>query len=236
MDMSARKISGTKDFGMKHFDRDLTRGEEIVNTVTHAVGAFVSVGGLVALLVKVAGQGDAIATVGAAIFGVALIFMYAASSLYHASCAVYGEYKPSRLRDFLQKCDHSMIFFLIIGTYIPVCWSAIGGWIGWTVFGIVGACCVLGVILNLIDVQRYHKVCLVLNLVTGWAIVAAALPCYNGIGPIGFNFLVAGGIFYTVGVLFYRMQNVYGMHAIWHLFVIGGSLMHYLMIYFYCYV
>lgn len=214
--------------------RDFTRSEEIIHALTHGAAALLGIPGLILMMLQAIGQG-VLATSAAAIYGASLIILYSASCAYHASCARFGEHTISPVRDFFMKCDHSMIFILILGTYTPACLAAMGGTIGWTVFGIVAACCTLGIILNIIDVKRFHKISLILYIVTGWTIVIACVPLLHAIGPIGFALIVGGGILYTVGVIFYRMEHIPYMHIIWHLFVIGGSLMHYLAIYFYCF-
>ena len=108
--------------------------------------------------------------------------------------------------------------------------------VGWCVFAVVATSSVLGLVLNSIDVDKYHKISLVLYLVTGWTIAAASVPYFKAIGPVGFGFLLLGGAFYTVGVIFYKMQKVPYMHVLWHLFVLGGSVMHFFMVYGYCLV
>ena len=216
-------------------ERQYLLKEEILHTVTHAIGALLGVLALVLLILKALPLG-AVATVGAIVFGVSLIALYSASALYHGSCAYYGEYVVSPVRDFFMKCDHCMIFILIVGTYTPACIYAMGGVVGWCVFGVVATSSILGLILNSIDVDRYHKISLVLYLVTGWTIAAASVPYFKAIGPVGFGFLLLGGAFYTVGVIFYKMQKVPYMHVLWHLFVLGGSVMHFFMVYGYCLV
>jgi len=215
-------------------EREFSRYEEVTHAITHAVGAVLGVLGLILLLIKASGAGF-LSVFSASLYGASRIILYSASCAYHSSCAVYGSYKPSRVRDFFMKCDHSMIYFLILGTYTPACLASMGGFVGFTVFGVVAVCCILGVILNVIDVERFKKISLILYLVTGWTIVIALRPYYDAIGPRGIGFLVLGGILYTVGVIFYKMQNIRNMHIIWHFFVLAGSVMHYIMVYFYCY-
>lgn len=214
--------------------RELTRDEEIMHALTHGVGALFCVAGLVLLILKAAAL-NAIAVVGASIYGASLVILYSASALYHTSCIKYRSLEEGALRRVCQKIDHSMIFLLILGTYTPACLTSLGGWMGWTVFGIVAFCSALGMTLNFISVKKFEKIALALNLISGWMIVIVAIPYYNAIGPVGFNYLVAGGLFYTVGVVFYKLQSIPYMHVIWHLFVIAGSAMHFIMIYNFCY-
>lgn len=209
-----------------------SRAEEIANTATHGAAASLGCIGLFFLILKAHYHG-ALAVAGAIFFGASLILLYLASTLYHATCISRPE--GDRLRSVMQKCDHVMIFLLILGTYVPACWTALGGWCGWTVFSVVGTCSLLGMALSWISVERFEKICLILNIISGWTIVIASIPYYNAIGPIGFNFLVAGGLFYTFGIIFYKMDKVPFMHVVWHLFVMLGSVMHFVMIYNFVY-
>ncbi|MBE6645800.1 MAG: hemolysin III family protein [Ruminococcaceae bacterium] len=224
-------------FGKEKVDipeREYFKYEEVTHAVTHGIGAGLSVLALVLLLLKTSGLGF-LSVLSASVYGISMIVLYSASCAYHASCSVYGDYKPSRVRDFFMKCDHSTIFFLILGTYTPACLVSMRGPVGFTVFGIVASCCIFGFVLNVISVERFYKVSQILYLLTGWTIVVALYPFYNAIGLRGIGFLVLGGILYTVGVAFYKMKNIPNMHIIWHLFVLGGSVMHYVMVYFYCF-
>ena len=214
--------------------RELTRKEEIIHAITHGIPALLSILGLILLILKAIESG-AVAVVGASIYGASLIILYSASCLYHSSCIKYRSLEEGALRRVCQKIDHSMIFILILGTYTPAYLTSLGGWVGWTIFGIVAFCSVLGMTLNFISVKKFEKFALALNLISGWMIVIAAIPFYNAIGQVGFNYLVAGGLFYTIGVIFYKLQNIPYMHVIWHIFVIAGSLMHYVMVYNFIY-
>ncbi len=214
--------------------RGFTAKEEWIHSATHGLTALVAIFATVLLVLRAAPLGT-VHTLGAALFGISLVILYSASATYHASCAIFPSEVRSRVRDIAQKFDHCCIFILIVGTYIPACFTSLGGAIGWTVFGVVGTCCTVGLILNAISVERFQGVSLWLYIITGWTIAIASVPLYRVIGSAGFAFLLAGGIFYTVGVIFYRLQNIKYMHIIWHSLVILGSVMHYLMVYFYCY-
>ena len=213
--------------------REFTRAEEVAHSVTHGAGAILGILGLILLIIKAIPSGVA-AIVGASVFGAALIILYSASCAYHTSCAVFGSIKPSRVRDITMKCDHSLIYILILGTYTPACISAMGGAIGYTVFGVVFACCALGMTLNVINVERFMKVSLALYVIAGWTIAIAVKPYYDAIGMDGIILLVFGGIAYTVGIFFYKAKSVKYMHIIWHFFVLLGSVLHFLMVYLYC--
>ncbi len=212
--------------------REYSRFEEITHAVTHGAGALLSAVGLVFLILKAAG--DPIALVSAIVFGISLIVLYLASCAYHSSCVIFGETAPSRIRDLAMKCDHSLIYILILGTYTPACLAAMGGAVGIAVFAIVAAACLLGIVLNVIDVERFKRISLILYLVAGWTIAAAIYPYYTAVGPGGIACLLLGGAAYTVGVLFYRAKHIKYMHIVWHLFVLLGSIFHYFMVYSYC--
>ena len=202
--------------------------EEFLHSLTHGSSALLSAVGLVFLMIKTVTLG-ALDFIGSIIFGVSLVMLYSASAIYHAS-----PYE-TKSREVLQKLDHCMIFVLILGTYVPACWTSLGGWLGWCVFAVVAVCGIVGVAINLIDIGRFYKFSLVLYVVSGWMIAIATVPFIKSIGFEGFAFLLGGGIFYTAGLIFYRMKNTKYMHLVWHLFVMLGSLMHYIMIYSYVY-
>ena len=205
-----------------------SKKEERLNAVTHIISAILAAIGSALLIIKVSDMG-ALAVVSATLYGASMIILYSASSIYHLA------HNGTRTKIFLQKLDHASIFLLITGTYIPGCWIAMGGVVGWLVFGVVGFCGIVGIVLNCISVKKYSKICLFLYIVAGWTIAAALYPYYKAIGGMGILFLVLGGLLYTGGIFFYRKKKTPYMHAIWHMFVTLGSVMHYFMVYFYCY-
>ena len=211
--------------------REFTRLEETVHAVTHGTGAILGIIGLIFLVIKAS---TATALLSSVIFGISLILLYAASGTFHASCAVWGTHKPSRFRDFTEKCDHSLIYLLILGTYAPACLSAMGGTVGYLLFALVATCCVLGFVLNVINVKRFAKISMVLYVISGWTIAAAIYPYYRAVGVGGIALLLAGGVSYTVGLLFYRARHIPYLHIVWHALVLLGSVLHFLMVYFYC--
>lgn len=205
-----------------------SKNEELVNALTHGIGALAAILATVLLVIKTAGLGT-LSVVSAVLYGSSMII------LYSASCAYHTVKNGTRAKVFLQKFDHASIFLLITGTYIPGCWVSMGGVVGWLVFSLVFGCGIVGIVLNCIDVKRFSRICLWLYIIAGWTIAAALYPYYKAIGGMGILFLVAGGILYTGGIVFYKMKKTPYMHALWHVFVILGSVMHYLMVYFYCY-
>ena len=152
-----------------------TNTEELLHSLTHGASAILSAFGLAFLIMKTVALG-ALDLVGSVIFGISLVMLYSASAIYHS--APY----ETKSRAVLQKLDHCMIFVLILGTYVPVCWTSLGGWIGWSVFSVVALCSVIGVVINLIDIGRFHKLSLVLYVVSGWMIAIATIPFIKVLG------------------------------------------------------
>lgn len=208
-------------------------GEEIANAVSHCVGALLSIAGTAVLLVVAAQRSTAIGVVSAALYGASLILLYCFSTLYHS---ITNEKAKRVMRVF----DHCSIYLLIVGTYIPISLVVIGRMahhpaLGWSIFGVNTACMVLGILLNAIDLERHKKIALVLDVVMGWLIIVSIRHVYQVVGTGGLIFMVAGGLSYTLGLVFYRAKRTKYMHFIWHLFVLAGSICHYFFILFYCY-
>ena len=221
--------AGCKTLSTRH--REFTRLEETVHAATHGAGAILGIIGLIFLVIKAS---TATALLSSVIFGISLILLYAASGTFHASCAIWGTQKPSRFRDFTEKCDHSLIYLLILGTYAPACLSAMGGTVGYLLFALVATCCVTGFVLNVVNVQRFIRVSLVLYVISGWAIAAAVLPFYRAVGAGGVALLLLGGVSYTGGLIFYGLRKIPYFHIVWHLLVLLGSVLHFFMVYLYC--
>lgn len=215
-----------------------TLGEEIFNSVSHGIGAGLSVAGLVIMVVFSAVQGDPWKVVGSAIFGASLIILYTMSTLYHSFT------NPTAKKVF-RIFDHSTIFILIAGTYTPitlVTMRSVNKGLAWTIFGILWGLTVIGIVLNSINLEKFKKISLVCYVIMGWSIIMAVNPLI--ISPIknhtpfpiplgGMIFLLIGGIFYTVGIIFYKMKSVKYMHSIWHLFTVAGSVFHFFAILLY---
>ena len=211
--------------------RPFTRPEEIAHAIIHGAGAVL---GVIALILMLGKASSTAGLISAAVFGISLILLYAASGRFHAACAVKGMQSPSPFRDFAEKCDHSLIFLLILGTYTPACLAAMGGFVGYALFSLVGVCCVVGFVLNVINVQKFIRVSMVLYVIAGWAIAAAIYPYYLAVGFGGVAMLLAGGVSYTVGLLFYRARHIPYLHIVWHVLVLLGSVFHFFMVYNYC--
>lgn len=200
--------------------------EEWANSLTHGLGAVLSVAGLVVLVVLASLAGDPWRIVSASIFGATLILMYSASTLYHAIQA-------PRVRELLRRCDHIAILYLIAGTYTPFTLVTLhGGW-GWTLFGIVWGLTVAGTVVHLTALRRFHLLMVGLYLFMGWSVLIAIRPLIEALPGTGLALLVAGGLSYTLGVVFYLYKRLPFNHAIWHLFVLAGSVLHYCAVLFF---
>ncbi|MBO4310462.1 MAG: hemolysin III family protein [Lachnospiraceae bacterium] len=201
--------------------------EEISNAISHGIGAALFIAGTVIMIVQASiGKKGALAITGVSIFGASLILLYLTSCLYHS----LTNYKAKKV---FRKLDHCMIFLLITGTYTPICLSLIGGFVGWSVWGINMACTVLGVTLNAISVRKFDKISQILYIIMGWSILMASYSVIKVIPLPGLLLVLLGGILYTLGTLFYRKKDVKFSHFVWHLFVILGSLPHFAMILYY---
>jgi hemolysin III len=199
---------------------------EKLNAWTHLVGALLAIGGAAVLITEAALDGDAWKVVSVSIYGATLVLLYSASTLYHS---VQG-----RAKDVLRKFDHNGIYLLIAGSYTPFCLVSLrAGW-GWWLFGIIWSLAIVGVLQELRSNGGARRLSMAIYIVMGWAAVAALVPVRAALGTAGFAWLAAGGVVYTLGIVFYvldtRMRHA---HGIWHLFVIGGSAVHYFTILFY---
>ena len=199
----------------------LGRGEEIANSLTHGVGAVLAVAGLVVLALSASRGGTARTVVGCVVFGATLVLLYSASTLYHS----LGHGRP-RAKAVLRALDHSAIFLLIAGTYTPFTLVSLRGPWGWSLFGVVWGLAVAGIALRLTLRRRPTALFVALYLAMGWCVVVAAKPLLAAVGPGGIALLVAGGLAYSLGVVFYAWRRPYH-HAIWHAFVLAGSAFHY---------
>lgn len=206
--------------------RPQSRGEELANSISHGVGAVLSLVGAVFLIGQGLMSGSRITVASLTAYGISLVLLYSASAVYHAV-------KSTRLKAALRVMDHCSIYVLILGTYIPMSLLVIGGKIGWILFLTNTSLAVLGITLTAIDLKRFDKVSLVLYALMGWLVVLALRTVLAAMTPVGAFLLVAGGVAYTVGILFYRSKRSY-MHFVWHLFVLAGSVLQYLCIVISC--
>ena len=204
-------------------------GEEIFSSVSHGVGCLLSVAGLVVLVVFSALKSDAWSVVSSAIYGGSLTVLYCMSTLYHA---ITNE----KAKKFFQIMDHNTIFFLIAGTYTPITLDVLrrnDPVLGWVLFGIVWGAAIIGICLNSIDLKKYSKPSIVCYIAMGWVIIFAIKPLLTAMAPFSLLFLVLGGVFYTVGVIFYAIKKIKYFHSVWHIFTIAGSAFQYFAILYY---
>lgn len=216
----------TNPIGKRPPGKLYTLGEEIFNAVTHGVGGGLSIAALVIMVVIAAVRGDAYKIVSAVIFGASLIILYTMSTLYHAI-------SNRRAKKVFQVFDHCTIYLLIAGTYTPYTLVTLRGSVGWWLFGIIWGLAILGVVLNAVDMKKFNVISTILYPVMGWAIVVAFRPLCEALAPGGIWLLVAGGLCYTLGMIFYGLGKVRYMHSVWHLFVLGGSVCHFLSVVLY---
>lgn len=203
-------------------------GEEMVNSISHGLGAALSVAALALLIVRAvfhAPEGQtASCVVGFTIFGASLVLLYLMSTLYHSML-------PRRARRVFKILDHSAIYILIAGTYSAFCLSVLLGPTGWTLFGLVWGLAAIGVTLDAVFDCRLKWVSLPLYLFMGWLVLIVIRPLMAVIPPLSLNFLLIGGVSYTLGSLFFVMKLKW-MHGVWHGFVLAGSVFHFFAVYF----
>lgn len=204
----------------------VSTAEEIINSITHGLGALLGIAGTAVAIVWAALFGNAYSVVAASIYGATLIVLYTMSTLYHA-LTHKGAKKVFRV------FDHCSIFLLIAGTYTPYTLVTLNGGLGWTLFGIIWGFTVLGIVLNAISIEKFKKFSAICYIAMGWLIIIAIKPMWALMGNSAMLLLLLGGIAYTVGFVFYALKNIRFMHGIWHLFVLTGSILHYFSILFY---
>lgn len=199
-------------------ERAPSLGEEIANSVSHGVGLLGAVA-VAPLIVMAAGPHGIAARVGAVVFSVTMVLVYATSTLYHAL-------RRGRAKRVVRVLDHAAIFLLIAGTYTPFTLGVLSGAWGWTLLGLVWALAVAGVCLKAIGRLRYPRLETASYLAMGWVVLIAIRPLWLAMQPWGLFWLVAGGVAYTTGVFFYAATRVRYAHLVWHLLVIGGTACH----------
>lgn len=200
--------------------------EEKLNAITHGIGAAFAAAGLAVLLVLAYEYGSTWHIVSFGIYGFTLFLMYLMSTLYHS-------FTKEKLKNLFKIFDHSAIYLLIAGTYTPFALVVLNGWLGWTIFGVIWALAALGVVLTIFFVHRFQKLTTICYVLMGWLIVLCIKPLMDGIGPMGMLWLGIGGLFYSVGAIFYLMKRLPYNHAIWHLFVMAGSAFQFFAVVYY---
>lgn len=200
--------------------------EEIVHSATHGLGIVLSIAGLVALVLVARRSGEVRNIAASVIYGGTLVLLYLTSTLYHSI-------PYPRAKRVLKVLDHSAIYLLIAGTYTPFTLISLrGGW-GWTLFGLVWGMALLGIILKVAAIGRFRWLSIALYLGMGWMVVVALEPLVESVAMGGVRLLVLGGVSYSLGVLFYVWRRLPYHHAVWHLFVLAGSVLHFFAVLLY---
>jgi hemolysin III len=206
--------------------KEYSMGEEIANSITHGIGMVLAIAALVILTAFAGIYGNAWHIISVSIYGTTLVLLYTASTLYHSI-------QHPRTKSILQVLDHSAIYLLIAGTYTPFTLVSLRGPWGWWLFGVIWGFAVLGLVFQLSPMRRWSAVSLCLYIGMGWVVVVAIKPLIISVAFGGIVFLVLGGLAYTAGVLFYCWEKLKYHHAIWHLFVLAGSILHFFAVLFY---
>lgn len=200
--------------------------EERFNIISHAIGFVLSIIALILLILKASAFGNVWSTISVSIFGVSLIALYAASTLYHSAI-------QKELRYRLKIFDHSAIYVLIAGTYTPFTLITLNGTTGWLVFGVSWGMALIGIILKLFFTGKYNFISTLMYILMGWMIVFAIKPLIDSLPFDGILWLLAGGISYTIGAILYSIERIKFNHAIFHIFVLIGSFCHFYSVYYY---
>jgi len=206
--------------------RPYTLGEEVANSLTHGLGVGLAIAALVILVAFAVLAHDGFKLASAIVYGVTLVLQYAASTLYHAL-------PQPRVKHVFKILDHCGIFLLIAGTYTPFCLVTLREAGGWWLFGVIWGLAILGIALEAFWVYRPPWVSALLFLGMGWLVVVSIGPLVDNLAPPGLWLLVAGGLAYTVGTVFYVLERIHYMHAVWHLWVLAGSVLHFLAVLLY---
>lgn len=205
--------------GLPHY----TLGEELINAISHGVGALLAVAGLVVMLVY--SPHDALTMVSVSVYGGTLVLLYTVSTLYHA----LGINQAKRVFQIL---DHCTIYLLIAGSYTPISLLFFGGTLGWTLFGVVWGAAVLGIVLNAVNMHRFRVFSMICYLAMGWSLVFVVGPLIESMSVTNLILLGTGGVSYTVGAVIYgKGRKTKYMHSIWHFFVLAGSVLHYFVLF-----
>jgi len=200
--------------------------EEIAHSAIHGLGILLSIVGLAALVLVARRTGDPSHVLACSVYGATLILLYLASTLYHSI-------PFPRAKRMLRVLDHSAIYLLIAGTYTPFTLISLRGRWGWTLFGLVWGMAVLGIALKVAAIERFRWLSIVLYLVMGWLVLIAIEPLMLAVAPGGVRLLLLGGVAYTLGIIFYLWRRLPYHHAVWHVFVLAGSVFHFFAVLLY---
>ena len=205
-----------------------TLAEELINSISHGTGALAAAGGMAVLIVFSALQGDVWKVVSSSIYGATMIMLYTFSALYHS-------FTDGKVKSVFRIFDHCSIFLLIAGSYTPftlVTLREATPAIGWTLFGVVWGAAIIGIVLNIVSLEKFKIFSMICYIAMGWAVVFAIKPLIANLAKGGIILLAAGGLAYTVAIIFYAIRKKY-MHSIWHFFVLGGTILQYFAVLFY---
>jgi len=200
--------------------------EEIFNSITHGIGIPISIAALVVMVIFSSLYGNAVHIVSSLIFGVSLILLYTASTLYHS-------FRKPVIKHTFKILDHSCIYVLIAGTYTPFLLVTLRGTLGWSMFALVWSLTVIGVLFKIFFIHRFAILSTIAYIVMGWLIIFAIKPLMHVLPGGGLTLLICGGLAYTLGTIFYSWEKLPFNHAIWHSFVLAGSACHFFAIMFY---
>jgi len=200
--------------------KTFSKKEEIANSITHGIGATLSLAALVILIVYASLYGNAWHIVSFSLFGTTMLLLYVFSTLVHSL-------PIGKAKKVFEILDHAGIYFFIAGTYTPFLLVALRGALGWTLFGIIWGLAIFGTVFKAFFVDRFVKLSTILYIIIGWLIVVAWKPLVASVSTKGIVFLVIGGVLYSFGAIFYVWKGFKYHHAIWHLFVVAGSIMHF---------
>ncbi|WP_353990185.1 hemolysin III family protein [Pediococcus argentinicus] len=199
---------------------------EIFSAITHGIGVGLSIAGLVIIIVHTTRYNNPLLMVSNIIYGVSLIIFFLSSTLFHS---LYF----TRAQHVFRIFDHSTIYLLIAGSYTPYCLVSVGGWLGWTIFGIIWLLTILGIVYKSIWIDKFKNISTIIYVIMGWLCLSMIVPLFHTLGSTGFWLLVSGGVAYTIGALIYSLRSIKFVHVIWHLMVmIGAGLMYFSILFF----
>ncbi|KGP71449.1 PAQR family membrane homeostasis protein TrhA [Pontibacillus yanchengensis] len=203
-----------------------TKKEEVANAITHGIGVLLSIAALVILVVNASMNGGLWDIISVSIYGASMIFLYLSSTLVHAM-------PPGKWKDRFEVFDHAAIYLFIAGTYTPILLLLLGGTLGWTLFGVVWGIAIGGVFFKMFFVKRFVVLSTVFYLLMGWIIVFAWNPLVAKFAFGGLVLLIIGGVLYSLGTIFYVWRSFTFHHAVWHIFVMAGTIVHFFAIFIY---
>lgn len=210
-----------KEENMKRY----TLGEEIFNSVSHGVGIFFAIAGCAVLIVLSAIYADFWAVISSVIYGICMLLLYTASTLYHS-------FTNPKVKEVFRVFDHCTIFLLIAGSYTPFTLYTLRESVGWPLFAVIWISAITGIVLNAVNLEKYENVSVLIYIIMGWSIIFAVKPLIAAVSTLTLVLLVVGGVLYTSGVIFFILTKYRYMHSIWHLFVLAGTVFQYFAILF----